>query len=64
MISKSVREMSLIKSDEQLMDLVKFNHDEDAFAEAARAHGFDEETLNLLAQIELSPSVVGLFDKK
>jgi hypothetical protein len=64
MISKSVREMALIKSDEQLMDLVKFNHDEDAFAEAARAHGFDEETLTMLAQLEFSPDVFGLFSKK
>jgi hypothetical protein len=38
---------------------VKF--DEDEFAKIARMHGFDSETLAMLAKIEMNPRVSEMF---
>jgi len=63
-VSKKVREMALIETDERLNEVLNFKHDEDAFAEIARAHGFDEATLMMLAQLEYEPAVTSLFEQK
>jgi len=63
-VSDNVKRMALIETEERLSEVLNFKHDEDAFAAIARAHGFDEATLMMLAQLEYEPEVTRLFEQK